>query len=61
MDDLLHHAHRAAEPGNNIALNSKLVRVEYYNLAGQRLARPVGICIQKNIYEGGKTIVKKIF
>ncbi|MBO4641972.1 MAG: lamin tail domain-containing protein [Bacteroidaceae bacterium] len=46
---------------NNIALNSKLVRVEYYNLAGQRLARPVGICIQKNIYEGGKTIVKKIF
>ena len=46
---------------SDIVLNSKLIRIEYYNLAGQKMSQPVGICIQKRIYEGGKTIIRKIF
>jgi hypothetical protein len=43
-----------------IASSSKIRVVQYYNLSGQRIARPEsGICIRKVIYEDGSVKVSK--
>ena len=42
------------------AYDSKVIRVEYYSLSGQRLMRPYGICIQRTVYGDGHMASRKI-
>ena len=44
------------------AASSRVREVQYFNLSGQRIARPEhGICIRKTIYENGTEKVTKIY
>ena len=39
---------------------TRIVRTEYFNLNGQRITRPEGVCIKKTIMSDGNVVVKKI-
>jgi hypothetical protein len=44
-----------------IASSSSILAIQYFNVSGQRIARPeAGICIRKVIYEDGSVQISKI-
>ncbi len=43
-----------------MASHTRVVSVQYYNLSGQRIAQPQGVCIQRTLLSDGTQQVKKV-
>ncbi len=59
---VLHFSHNDIEDviRNVMASNGQVVSVQYFNLSGQRISEPKGICVQRTLLSDGTMQVKKV-